>query len=301
MSSQGSERRRNMNFDKDTKILIVGLGLIGGSYAQGLSEAGFEVGAIDRKQTSIDFALEHGFIKHGRTGADPDYIKDFDLLVFALYPHIFINWIKGNQQYIKSGALLTDVTGVKSGLAEEIQSVLRPDLEFIGAHPMAGREVSGVENADSKIFVGANYIVTPTEKNSKEAIGVCKRLGKVLGFKMISELTPEKHDEMIGFLSQMTHCIAISLMVCKDAAEMAEYTGDSFRDLTRIAKINDEMWSELFLINKKELVAQMELFEKHFEKLKKSIEDGDRETMREMMRLSTARRKFFDDFGKKEI
>lgn len=301
MSSQGSERRRNMNFDKDTKILIVGLGLIGGSYAQGLSEAGFEVGAIDRKQTSIDFALEHGFIKHGRTGADPDYIKDFDLLVFALYPHIFINWIKENQQYIKSGALLTDVTGVKSGLAEEIQSVLRPDLEFIGAHPMAGREISGVENADSKIFVGANYIVTPTEKNSKEAIGVCKRLGKVLGFKMISELTPEKHDEMIGFLSQMTHCIAISLMVCKDAAEMAEYTGDSFRDLTRIAKINDEMWSELFLINKKELVAQMELFEKHFEKLKKSIEDGDRETMREMMRLSTARRKFFDDFGKKEI
>ena len=290
-----------MNFDKDTKILIVGLGLIGGSYAQGLSEAGFEVGAIDRKQTSIDFALEHGFIKHGRTGADPDYIKDFDLLVFALYPHIFINWIKENQQYIKSGALLTDVTGVKSGLAEEIQSVLRPDLEFIGAHPMAGREVSGVENADSKIFVGANYIVTPTEKNSKEAIGVCKRLGKVLGFKMISELTPEKHNEMIGFLSQMTHCIAISLMVCKDAAEMAEYTGDSFRDLTRIAKINDEMWSELFLINKKELVAQMELFEKHFEKLKKSIEDGDRETMREMMRLSTARRKFFDDFGKKEI
>ena len=290
-----------MNFDKDTKILIVGLGLIGGSYAQGLSEAGFEVGAIDRKQTSIDFALEHGFIKHGRTDADPDYIKDFDLLVFALYPHIFINWIKENQQYIKSGALLTDVTGVKSGLAEEIQSVLRPDLEFIGAHPMAGREVSGVEDADSKIFVGANYIVTPTEKNSKEAIGVCKRLGKVLGFKMISELTPEKHDEMIGFLSQMTHCIAISLMVCKDAAEMAEYTGDSFRDLTRIAKINDEMWSELFLINKKELVAQMELFEKHFEKLKKSIEDGDRETMREMMRLSTARRKFFDDFGKKEI
>ena len=301
MSSQGSERRRNMNFDKDTKILIVGLGLIGGSYAQGLSEAGFEVGAIDRKQTSIDFALEHGFIKHGRTDADPDYIKDFDLLVFALYPHIFINWIKENQQYIKSGALLTDVTGVKSGLAEEIQSVLRPDLEFIGAHPMAGREVSGVENADSKIFVGANYIVTPTEKNSKEAIGVCKRLGKVLGFKMISELTPEKHDEMIGFLSQMTHCIAISLMVCKDAAEMAEYTGDSFRDLTRIAKINDEMWSELFLINKKELVAQMELFEKHFEKLKKSIEDGDRETMREMMRLSTARRKVFDDVGKKEI
>lgn len=294
MSSQGSERRRNMNFDKDTKILIVGLGLIGGSYAQGLSEAGFEVGAIDRKQTSIDFALEHGFIKHGRTGADPDYIKDFDLLVFALYPHIFINWIKENQQYIKSGALLTDVTGVKSGLAEEIQSVLRPDLEFIGAHPMAGREISGVENADSKIFVGANYIVTPTEKNSKEAIGVCKRLGKVLGFKMISELTPEKHDEMIGFLSQLAHCIAVSLMVCKDSHHLVDYTGDSFRDLTRIAKINDEMWSELFLLNRDELVKQMDLFSEKFELLRNSIANGDRETIRRMMRLSTERRKYFD-------
>jgi len=115
---------------------------------------------------------------------------------------------------------------------------------------------------------------------------------------MISELSTEKHDEMIGFLSQMTHCIAVSLMVCKDAAEMAEYTGDSFRDLTRIAKINDEMWSELFLMNKRELLSQMELFETQFDKLKKSIENDDRETMRAMMKLSTERRKFFDDFGK---
>ena len=163
---------------------------------------------------------------------------------------------------------------------------------------MAGREVSGVEHADAKIFRGANYIVTPTEKNTKEAVETCKQLGRALGFKMISKLSTEKHDEMIGFLSQMTHCIAVSLMVCKDAAEMAEYTGDSFRDLTRIAKINDEMWSELFLMNKRELLSQMELFETQFDKLKKSIENDDRETMRAMMKLSTERRKFFDDFGK---
>lgn len=287
-----------MRFDKNLKVLIVGLGLIGGSYAQGLSAHSCEVGAIDKKQSSIDYALKHGFIRHGKTENDPEYIARFDLIVFALYPHIFIDWIANNQKYIKSGALLTDVTGVKGGVVDEVQAILRPDLEFIGAHPMAGREVSGVEYADAKIFRGANYIVTPTEKNSKEAVETCKQLGRTLGFKMISELSTEKHDEMIGFLSQMTHCIAVSLMVCKDAAEMAEYTGDSFRDLTRIAKINDEMWSELFLINKKELLSQMELFEKQFDRLKKSIEDDDRETMREMMRLSTERRKFFDDFGK---
>lgn len=287
-----------MRFDKNLKVLIVGLGLIGGSYAQGLSSHGCEVGAIDKKQSSIDYALKHGFIRHGKTENDPEYIARFDLIVFALYPHIFIDWIANNQKHIKSGALLTDVTGVKGGVVDEVQAILRPDLEFIGAHPMAGREVSGVEHADAKIFRGANYIVTPTEKNSKEAVETCKQLGRTLGFKMISELSTEKHDEMIGFLSQMTHCIAVSLMVCKDAAEMAEYTGDSFRDLTRIAKINDEMWSELFLMNKKELLSQMELFEKQFDRLKKSIEDDDRETMREMMRLSTERRKFFDDFGK---
>ena len=143
-------------------------------------------------------------------------------------------------------------------------------------------------------FRGANYIVTPTEKNTKEAVETCKQLGRALGFKMISELSTEKHDEMIGFLSQMTHCIAVSLMVCKESEHLADYTGDSFRDLTRIAKINDEMWSELFLANKDEIVEQMNLFEQHFDKLKKCIESDDREGIREMMRLSTKRRKVFD-------
>ena len=283
-----------MRFDESAKILIVGLGLIGGSYAQGLSARGCEVGAIDKKQSSIDFALKHGFIKHGKTEADPEYIKKFDLVVFALYPHVFIEWIKENQQYLKSGALLTDVTGVKSGVVEQVQGLLRPDLEFIGAHPMAGREVSGVEHADAKIFRGANYIVTPTEKNTKEAVETCKQLGRALGFKMISELSTEKHDEMIGFLSQLTHCIAISLMNCNRNDELSKYTGDSFRDLTRIAKINDELWSELFLLNKEALLREMRAFESELDSLREAIENDDREKIREKMRLSTQRRKIFD-------
>ncbi len=280
-----------MKLSKDTKILIVGLGLIGGSYAEALSDAGYEVGAIDVRAEAIDYALEKGFIRHGKSYADGGYIGSFDLIVFALYPHIFINWIKENQRFIKSGALLTDVTGVKGSVVYEVQGLLRDDLEFVGAHPMAGRESSGVENAKKDIFKGANYIVTPTGKNSERAVESCKALGEVLGFKSISVLTPEKHDEMIGFLSQLTHCIAVSLMVCKDTDEIVRYTGDSFRDLTRIAKINDEMWSELFSLNKRELVAQMELFEEKFRYLKECIEGGDTESVRAMMRLSTERRK----------
>ncbi len=283
-----------MKFDKDTKILIVGLGLIGGSYAEALSSGGYEVGAIDCNADSIAFALEKGWISSGRADTDGEYIGKFDLIVFALYPHIFIDWIKQNQLFIRPGALLTDVTGVKCSVVYEVQKLLRSDLEFIGAHPMAGREVSGVRNAKKEIFTDANYIVTPTESNTLEAIAACKALGRAIGFKNISTLTPEKHDEIVGFLSHLTHCIAVALMISKESEHMCEYTGDSFRDLTRIAKINDVMWSELFMLNKTELLAQMKLFEAAFDRLRISIEQDDTEALREMMRLSAKRREYFD-------
>lgn len=283
-----------MKFDKDTKILIVGLGLIGGSYAEALSSGGYEVGAIDCNADSIAFALEKGWISSGRADTDGEYIGKFDLIVFALYPHIFIDWIKQNQRFIRPGSLLTDVTGVKCSVVYEVQKLLRSDLEFIGAHPMAGREVSGVRNAKKEIFTDANYIVTPTESNTLEAIAACEALGRAIGFKNISTLTPEKHDEIVGFLSHLTHCIAVALMISKESEHMCEYTGDSFRDLTRIAKINDVMWSELFMLNKTELLAQMKLFEAAFDRLRISIEQDDTDALREMMRLSAKRREYFD-------
>ena len=287
-----------MKLSKDTNILIVGLGLLGGSYAEALTKGGYTVNAVTKEQSSVDFALKKGIIKYGTTKLEESIISAADLVIFALYPHVFTDWIEKNQHLLKSGAVITDVTGVKGCIVYKIQEMLRPDVEFIAAHPMAGREVCGVENSDSGIFKGANYIVVPTEKNTAGAIELCRDLGKKLGFHRVAELSPEKHDEMIAFLSQLTHCIAVTLMCCNNTPDLEYYTGDSFRDLTRIARINDEMWSELFLMNKRELLSQMELFETQFDKLKKSIENDDRETMRAMMKLSTERRKFFDDFGK---
>ena len=280
--------------DKTTKILMIGLGLIGGSYADALTAAGYEVGAVDTDEHAVEYALSHGLIKSGRTVPDKDYVSSFDTVVFALYPHIFTEWIEKYQSYLKSGAIITDVTGVKGCIVYKIQSLLRSDVEFIAAHPMAGREKSGIEYADRRIFRGANYIVTPTDKNTAGAIESCKDLGRVLGFENISTLSPEKHDEMIAFLSQLTHCIAVSLMTSRDTACLAEYSGDSFRDLTRIAKINDVMWSELFLDNRAALLEQMNDFEAAFSRLKKTIEDGDRDGMREIMRRSSEQRVLFD-------
>ncbi len=288
-----------MKLNKDTKILIVGLGLMGGSYADALSSRGYTVGAITRTQDDIDYAIEKGLINSGESVVTEDYVKQFDLIVFALYPHTFLEWIERYQAYIKPGAILTDVTGVKCAVVYKVQEILRPDLEFIGAHPMAGREVFGVRNAKKEIFVGANFIVTPTDKNTKEAIDVCSELGTLLGARTVKQLTPVQHDEMIGFLSQLTHCIAVALMCCKESEHLVDYTGDSFRDLTRIAKINETMWTELFYLNKDELVSQMDLFIDKFEKLRDSIQNEDTETIYEMMRLSTKRRSFFDDNKKR--
>ena len=143
-------------------------------------------------------------------------------------------------------------------------------------------------------FYEANYIVVPTETNTKNAIETCKQIGDILGFARISELSPAEHDEMIGFVSQLTHCIAMTLMTCNDTEKLEDYTGDSFRDLTRIARIDELMWSELFLLNKDALLHQMKLFTIEFSRLERMLMEADKEGIKEMMRHSTARRKLFD-------
>ena len=279
---------------KDTNILIVGLGVIGGSYARALSRQGYTVRCITKEQKDIDYALSLGMIKEGSTEVKAEFVQKADLIIFALYPHIFVEWIKEHQHLFAAGTLITDVTGVKSQIVDEVQSILHPDVEFIAAHPMAGRESSGVEYSDDRVFIGANYIITPTERNTPEAIEACKTLGEVLGFARITELSPEEHDRMIAFLSQLTHCIAVTLMTCNEAPMMEQYTGDSFRDLTRIAKINDAMWSELFLLNREALLEQMDAFANEFDRFRTLLKIGDSDGMRETMRRATARRILFD-------
>ena len=285
-----------MKIDKDKKFLIVGLGLLGGCYAMALKKKGFYVTAITKEQADIDYALAEKLIDNGSTEVSEALIKEADIIVFALYPHTFVEWIKNYGNLIAEGTVITDVTGVKGCIVYEIQSLLKPGVEFISAHPMAGREVSGVKNADDSIFKDANYIVVPTDKNTFGAIETCKELGQILGFARISVLNPEKHDEMIAFLSQLTHCIAVSLMCANDNPGLVLYTGDSFRDLTRIARINAEMWSELFLSNRDALLKEMEKYKRTFDKLYECVKNNDKEEMRSMMRISTERR---NEFNKK--
>ena len=283
-----------MKLNKDTKILIVGLGVIGGGYAAALTERGYKVKCITKNAEDIEYAKARNMIVYGTTEVEPALIGEAELIIFALYPTVFIEWVERYRDLFRSGTLITDVCGVKSSVVARVQDMLPEGVEFISAHPMAGRERSGVEYSDPAVFKGANYIVTPTEKNTREAVAVCCELGRELGFARISELTVEEHDEMIAFLSQLTHCIAVSLMNCNETPELEKYTGDSFRDLTRIAKINDRMWAELFLMNKDALLCQMDSFIAELGEFRDMIEKGESDKLREKMRASTARRALFD-------
>ena len=283
------------SLDRNIEILLIGVGLIGGSYAKGLKKAGFKnVSAIVRRRETADYLLKEDLVREAYLTVDADAVGKARLVVLGLYPDAMLGWLGEYGRLFAPGTVVTDVSGVKTPVVRKAQALMPDGVEFISAHPMAGRELSGAENSDETIFYGANYIVVPTENNSEYGVAVCRALGNALGFARITELSPEKHDEMIGYLSQLTHCIAVCLMTCRETDHLIDYTGDSFRDLTRIARINDVMWSELFMLNRAELLRQIDLLLSELSEFRNLLADGDTEKMREKMRLSTERRGKFD-------
>ena len=280
--------------DKNKTFLIVGLGLLGGKYAQVLSQKGYRVTGITHSQSTLDYALEHAYICEGRNENFDDLVQNADYIIFGLYPTALLDWFRTYGHLLKPGCIFTDVSGVKTGLVEPVQAMCPEGVEFIASHPMAGRETSSVEHAAEVSFAPANFIITPTDKNTQAGIDWCRDLAEELGFKRISILTPAEHDHMIGYVSQLCHAIAVSLMCASDNSELANYTGDSFRDLTRIARINDKMWAELFLWNKDNLISEIDMFDSALQDMREKLVNDDREGLEEMFRLSTKRREAFD-------
>lgn len=273
---------------------IVGLGLLGGSYAMALTEKGHTVTAVDVRGEAIDWARRRGIITEGATDGFEPLLERADAVVICLYPDIAAPWLREHQKHFKPGVLITDVCGVKGHYVDEVQSFLREDAEFIACHPMAGREVSGVEYADCAMFRVANFLITPTAKNTRRGIAFAHALADDLGFARVTELTCAEHDKVIGYVSQLTHAIAVSLMNANDDPHLVDYTGDSFRDLTRIAKINDKLWSELFFANREVLCDEIDAFTASLLDLREKLAAGDEAGLRALFVKSTERRRLFD-------
>lgn len=273
------------------KILIVGLGVIGGGYAMALKEAGYsEVYGIDTNEETLKKAKEMKIIKEGFTRED-EIINEMNLIILAIYPNLVKDFIVKNKNKFKENALITDVTGIKQLFINDIVEILPQNIDFVFAHPMAGRENKGIDYATNKVFQDANFLIVETKKNKEENIRKIENLAKEMGFKHIKRTTPAFHDEMIAFTSQLPHVLAVALTNSDiENRNTGEFIGDSYRDLTRIANMNEKLWSLLFLGNKKNLLEAMNNFEAEFDKIKKCIEENDEKNLQKLFIKSTIRR-----------
>jgi prephenate dehydrogenase len=273
------------------KIVVVGLGVIGGSFTMALKEAGYnDVYGIDTNEETLVKAKKLGLIKEGFTSGE-EIVKDADLIIMSLYPRLVKKFINDNKDNFKDGAVITDATGIKKMFIGHIVEILPSNIDFVFGHPMAGREKKGIDFATSEVFKGANYILTPVDRNKEENLKLIENLAYEIGFKRVRRITPEYHDEMIGFTSQLPHALAVALVNSDvEGRDTGSFIGDSYRDLTRIANINEDLWSELFLGNKENLLMSIQNFENELDKIKYAIKDNDIESLKQLFIKSTKRR-----------
>ena len=258
----------------------------------GLSLKGHEVYGIDKNLATINFAKEKGFIKEGFI-TDYSILNEVELIILAIYPQAIIEFLKENKHYFKRNQVITDVCGVKCSFVNEATK-LAGEAIYLSHHPMAGKEKVGIIYADCRIFDGANFLITPLENTPDTAIDLLESIGRDLSFGCISIMSPERHDKMIGFTSQLTHAIAVSLVNSDNDSETKNFIGDSYRDLTRIAMINEKLWSELFLENKSQLLAHIDSFEKELDVLKEALINNDRQKLNELFYNSTKIRRMME-------
>lgn len=273
------------------KIGIVGLGVIGGSFAEALQTAGYQdIYGIDNNQETLDTAVDMGIIKQGYLSGEP-ILPEVDLTIMALYPKTAVTFIRDNRDFFKNESILMDTTGIKETFMAEMTNVLPDNIEVVYTHPMAGRENRGIAYAQGSVFQGANFLITPTEHNNEDTLSKIEALAKEIGFGKINRVSASFHDQMISFTSQLPHAIAISLMNSDhEKRETGKFTGDSYPELTRIAKINEDLWSELFIDNKDYLLQSIQDFEVQLDLIKAAIRNDDREKLKELFRHSTANR-----------
>ena len=270
-------------------ITVVGLGVVGGSYVKALKGKGYDVYGVDTDINTLNQVKKEGYIIDGFTNGN-DICYKSDLTIICLYPSVVLDFIKNTQ--FKKGSIVSDAVGVKSFFLDKALSLIDEDVEYISCHPMAGRESKGWAYADGEVFKGSNFIIIQHASNKQEKIQFMQEFAEDLGFKSVKILSPYDHDEIISFTSQLPHTLAISLITSDTQKyETGKYIGDSYRDLTRIADINEDLWCELFISNKQFLLQSMNGFEEKFNVLKQAIINEDKETLKEIFKEAGHRRR----------
>lgn len=271
-------------------ITVVGLGLIGGSVARRLR--GFHDAAIygvDTDDDTLALAAADGVIDRAfRDGSE--CVPVSDMVILCLYPKLNVDFCKEYAGLFKQGALITDVSGVKGYVIDSLDGVLPDGVEFIGGHPMAGRETGGYKSSTDTLFDGASYIMTPTKNNSAEKIALVREIAEYIGCRHVITTTPQEHDAMIAYTSQLMHAVAVALCDNPLIERSANFSAGSLRDCTRVALINADMWSELFLENKEALCARIDEMQRSLENIKNATQNDDREALKAIMNTARAQK-----------
>lgn len=272
------------------KISIIGLGLIGGSIARRLR--GFHnctIAAYNRTKESLELALADGVIDEVFSSPG-EAMENADLIIMCLYPQLNIDFVRDNLDKIKPGAVITDVTGVKGYIITEMKKILPDSIDFIGGHPMAGREVGGYKSSTDTLFDNAPYIITPDKTNKPENVQLIRDMAKYIGCRIVVTTTPDEHDSVIAYTSQLMHAVAVALCDNPLLERSGSFAGGSLQDCTRIAVINEKMWSELFVENKQHLAQQITIFQDCLERIKQAALNNDRDTIESIMKHATAQK-----------
>lgn len=278
--------------DKKKNFLIVGLGLMGGSYAEKLSLQSYKVFAIDQNFQSINIGKKRRIIKNKNENED-QLIQKADYIILAIPPKSCPIWIKNNVNKLKENVLITDMMGVKSHFVNDIQSMLSTQ-EFISMHPMTGKEYSGINYASSNIFNSSNMLIVPTDKNTNRGMDFAYDLAKILGVKNISVIDVATHDQIVGYVSHLSHVISVAFMNSYESKSIKNIAGTSFKDITRIANINENIWTQLFLENKKELLPLIEKYIEELNLIKDAISNDDEDKLKSLLKESRIKREAFN-------
>ncbi len=263
------------------KIVTVGLGLIGGSLCKAIKKhTNHLVGGIDIDRKTVKMALSQNAIDY-----EAKDVSEADITIVSLFPPTIIDFIKENADLFKEGSIVIDTAGIKKVIVDEVTDLLAErDVTFIGVHPMAGREFSGFEYSLDDLFDNASFIMTPTEKTPKEEMRIVEDLAYSIHFKKVVKASPEDHDRIIAFTSQLAHVVSNAYIKSPTHQEQLGFSAGSFLDLTRVAKLNEDMWTPLFLMNKEPLLFEIDYLIGRLSEYRNAIEKGDSDTLRRLLR-----------------
>ena len=270
-------------------VLIAGLGLMGGSMAQAIkARTDCRVLGWNRTRETAEKAKADGAIDAVATEA---LLPEADLVIIGLYPQATVDWLLEAMPRLKKGCVVVDMVGVKQFLLDRLeQAALDAGVRYVGGHPMAGREFSGFDYAQPTLFDGASMILVPNRSSDEAAVQALERFFMALGFGQTVRCTAGQHDRMIAFTSQLAHVVSSAYIKSPEADQHNGYSAGSYRDLTRVAKLNEEMWSELFLCNAGPLVDEIDEIIRHLEEYRCVIRAGDRAALTALLRDSRERK-----------